>query len=225
MIGHLIKKDLRKTWTMAAAFLGFTILLCAVILPEYSAIGDGFGGSSGMMLGGLMLYMLVFGNTMNIEKYEEKHHAYSWMAQLPVSGHELVLGKYIIVLVSTVAGVAVLQVLYQVFSIISAFPYSRLAFFVFSGCACLVLNGVAYLGLFRFGYRKMRAAIMALYVLCLIGPQLLLFLRAVGGDEAELAGGLASMSPAVLVVAAFLSLVVFAATAYAAAKSASRPAA
>ena len=217
MIFHLLKKDLRKTWTMDVAFVGFTLVLCAVVLRRDYVGSSGYGSSSGLVMAGLMLYMLVFGNLMNIEKYEEKHHGYRIMAQLPVSRLDLVLSKYLIALMNAVLGVLALNVVYGLFSILAAFPAERLKFLVLSGAICLVLSGFAYLGVFAYGYRRVRSGIMALYIISLIGPQLYIFLRASSGAGSNLIELLSLVRPVAIAAVAVLALVLFAAAAVAAA--------
>ena len=186
MILHLLRKDLRKTWSMDIAFVGFSLLLCAVVLRQDYVEVSGYGSTSGLTMAWLMLYMLVFGNLMNIEKYEEKHHAYRIMAQLPISSMDLALSKYLLMLINTVLGV-------------------------------LTLNGV--FGAFKFGYRRVRSRIMALYIACLIGPQLYLFLRATSGAGSTLLESLANIRPVVIVLPAIGAVVVLSALALGASKA------
>ena len=219
MIFHLLKKDLRRTWAMILAFVGFALVLCAVVLRRDYVEGSGYGSSSGLVMAGLMLYMLVFGNLMSIEKYEEKYHGYRILAQLPVSRLDLVLSKYLLVLTSTVIGVFVLNSVYGLFSVLAAFPGERLKFLVLSGSICLVLNGFSYLGVFAYGYRRVRSAIMALYIISLAGPQLYIILQATRGVGSSLLESLSAIPPFVIPAVAVVAIGAFVGAALGAAKT------
>ena len=195
-------------WTMPLAFLAFSILLSATVLQE-DYMQEGYGSSSALIYGGLMLYMLVFGNTMNVEKYEDKHHAYRILARLPVSRSDIVAGKFILVLAGTVLGVFTLEAIFRAFSILSLWPNVRFRYLLLSGSISLILNGIAYAGVFRYGYHKIRAWIMVLYILSLLGPQLLIFLQSTRGAGTTFVDGIGAMSGAVFAVLCCVSFLVF----------------
>ncbi len=172
MIGHLIKKDLRKVWLLTLTFLVFCILMCALLFNSDDMKEIEYANTQAINLAGLLLNMLVFGNLMSVEKYEEKHNAYKMMAPLPVSAREVVAGKFVIVFLSVVFGITGIAVIYDLFGIGDLFPVLRIRYFLFTGSISLVLNGLCYVGVFRYGYHKMRAPIMGVYILVLLGPQL-----------------------------------------------------
>ena len=130
------------------------------------------------------------------------------------------MSKYLIVLMNAVLGVLALNVAYSLFSILGAFPGERLKFLVLSGSICLVLNGLAYLGVFAYGYRRVRSGIMALYIISLIGPQLYIFLRASSGVGSNLIETLSLVRPAAIVAVVVVALAAFAGAAVAAARTA-----
>ena len=183
MIAHLIKKDLRKSWLVTLMFVLFCVLVCALVFDSEVLGESDYLNTSAMNMAGILLNMLVFGNLMNVEKYEEKHNAYKMMAPLPVSARELVSGKFFVVLLSAVCGIFGVAAIYSIFGIGGAWSALRIRYLLFSGSVSLVLAGLCYLGVFRYGYHKIRAAVMGVYIVALLTPQLASFLQLVGEKE------------------------------------------
>jgi hypothetical protein len=217
MIVHLVKKDLRRVWLLTLMFIVFCVLMCAVVFDSELLRESDYTQTSAMNLAGLLLNMLLFGNLMTVEKYEEKYSAYKIVAPLPVLDWEQVVGKFLIVLLSAAFGIIAVISIYKLFGIGNSWPGLRARYLLLTGSISLVLSGLCYVGIFKFGYHKMRAPIMALYILALIGPQLASFLQLVGEKESfHVAIGEASIP----VVAGWilLSISLFAACLYASAR-------
>jgi hypothetical protein len=179
MIYHLIKKDLRKLMVVVAAFFALTIVMCATVFGADYFEENEYLDASQMILAGLMLHMLVFGNLMNVEKYEEKHNAYKMMAPLPISNLEIVTAKFLNIFLSTAFGIISILVIYKLFGIGGTWPGMKLRYLLLTGALSLGLNSACYLGVFRYGFHRFRMVIMTVYVLALIGPQLVIFLQQV----------------------------------------------
>ena len=180
MIAHLVKKDLRKTWLLASIFILFSVLMCSLVFDSEILKGSDYTNTSVMNLAGLLLNMLVFGSLMSIEKYEEKHSGYKMTAPLPVTSAEIVIGKFIVIFFAVVFGILGVLIIYRLFGIGDLRPELRLNYLLLAGSISLVLNGLSYLGIFKYGFHKVRAPIMGVYVLALIVPQLVSFLQLVG---------------------------------------------
>jgi len=218
MIWHLFRKDLRRLWVVAIVFLTMCILLCAAVFaPDYLEEND-YIDATEIVLAGLLLHMLVFGNLMNVEKYEEKQQACRILAPLPVSGFEIVAAKFLSVFLNTIVGITAISVIFGLFGVGDAWPGLKLRYLLLTGALTLVLNGVSYLGVYRFGYHRVRAGIMAVYILALAGPQILSFLHQVGGKRNFLLAVAETGVPAVLGWLAS-ALAVFAACLFASVKA------
>ncbi len=176
---HLFKKDLRRLWILVFFFLAFCVLLCAAVFAAGYLEEHEYVDATSIITAGLLLHMLVFGNLMNVEKYEEKHHAYKLMAPLPVSSVEIVASKFLSILVCVVFGVISIHIIYELFGITGAWRGIRIRYLLLTGSLTLVLNSVSYLGVFRYGFHKVRAGIMGVYILALLAPQLIVFLQQV----------------------------------------------
>jgi hypothetical protein len=161
------------------AFFGLCIVMCAAVFGGDYLEDNEYINATEMILAGLLLHMLVFGGLMSVEKYEEKHNAYRMAAPLPVLNIEIVAGKFLYIFLSAVLGIVSILIIYELFGIGGAWPGLRIRYLLLTGALSLALNGVSYLGVFKFGFHKVRAGIMAVYILALLGPQLVIFLQQV----------------------------------------------
>jgi hypothetical protein len=184
MIFALLGKDLRKMWLLAIAFAVFSIVICAVLFQEDYIRESSYGSGAALIMSGMMLYMLVFGGLMNIEKYEEKHNGYKMMAVLPLPNSILVTVKYGILFVSTLVGIVYLLIVLKAFGVMENAFGQKLNYLLICGFVGLAANGLMYVGIFKHSYHRMRAVTMVIYIGMLIGPQLLHFLLQMRGDEA-----------------------------------------
>ena len=214
MIYHLIKKDFRRLWSVIIAFFALGIIMCAAVFGEdYFEEGD-YINATEMVLAGLLLHMLVFGNLMNVEKYEEKHNGYRMMAPLPVSSYELVVAKYITIFLNAVFGIVSIYVIYELFGVGDAWPGLKIRYLLVTGALTLVLNGISDVGVFRYGFHKVRMGIMVVYILALLGPQLITFLQQVRDTRFFLLA-ISEMSISAILGCAAAAVGIFAACLYA----------
>lgn len=170
---HLIVKDLRRDIWMIAAFAAFSLglmILYRQISDDYSNAGALLDWSSLYVII-IMLIMLVYGTVMHVEKHEDKNSAYAFLRTLPISDREVVTAKFILLLFLDIIGVAYLWAAIR----LSELTYSPISilprYLITAGIVCLVFSGIIYLGIYRFGYMKMKAWIMVLYLAMLILPQ------------------------------------------------------
>jgi len=207
MIFHLFMKDLRKLVIIAVVFILFAVIMCVTLFSEGFIDDNSYLDATKMILAGLLLHMLVFGNLMNVEKYEEKHNAYRMMAPFPVSALEIVAEKFFSILVCTVFGIVSILVIYDLFGVDVAWQGLRIRYLVLTGALTLSLNAIGYLGVFKYGFHRMRPAIMVVYILAMLGPQLTVFLQQVG-ERAYFLVKIAQMSVPGVIGLAGASLVI-----------------
>ena len=84
--------------------------------------------------------------------------------------------KYGLLLFFTIIGIGYLLLVLRFFDVFMDSSVTKLKYLVINGSVGLVATGWAYIGVFRYGYYKVRALIMAVYIGLLIGPQLTHFL-------------------------------------------------
>ncbi len=183
MIAALLRKDLRKIWPLAAAFAVFSVLICAVMFQEDYILNSAYGSGSALILSGMMLYMLIFGGLMNIEKYEEKHNGYKIMSALPLPNFILSGVKFTILIFCFIIGVPYLLIILKIFAVMEGSFMLKLKYFLLSGSIGLAVNSVGYVGILKYGYNKIRVRITIVYIGLLLTPQVLHFLLLIFGND------------------------------------------
>jgi hypothetical protein len=120
--------------------------------------------------------MLVFGSVMHTEKHDEKNRIYGFLDTLPITTTQIVAAKYLLILLLDIAGIGFLYLAMKLFAIRIQPAGLPLAALVLGGNVSLVLCGLGYVGVFKWGYSRLRVVIMVMYIALLVVPQLLLFL-------------------------------------------------
>jgi hypothetical protein len=146
-----------------------------IILTSILRIALGNGQAVPLVLiSGVLIVLLVFGPLFFNEQYEEKHKGYAFLEILPVNFSEIVYAKFGLVLVTVVATVGYLLLL---FSVSKVFPNDWVlvrSYILMSGLACLFFAGLSYIGIFSLGYTKFVMIVMSLFVLLGFVPILIM---------------------------------------------------
>jgi hypothetical protein len=122
-----------------------------------------------VLISGVLVYSLVFGEIFINEQYEEKHHGYIFMKTLPVGIGEVVSAKFLRVLLSAFVfmGLTVLLITFA-----PGHPDRIVlvrSFVLFNGIVALIAAGFVFIGLFGMGYMIfLRVALSVLVLLQLI---------------------------------------------------------
>jgi uncharacterized membrane protein len=101
------------------------------------------------------LYLMVSGAISTSESDEDKNNGYKFLRILPVKDSEIVKSKFLLVLISVVLLVGYYWVLFSLFTRNPDYlALSRTAVLV-TGTIALILGGLAFLGIFKFGLSRM----------------------------------------------------------------------
>jgi hypothetical protein len=154
-------------------FIGY----CAVIFSLTAILTLILGNENAIplvLISGVLVFMLVFGPVFFNEQYEEKHKAYDFLDILPVKTSEIVLAKFGLVLVTVVATVGYLLLLFSVSKIAPDDWALVRSYILMGGVACLFLAAISYIGIFSLGYTKFAVIVMTFFVLLGFFPILIM---------------------------------------------------
>ncbi|MGD9346283.1 MAG: ABC-2 transporter permease [Candidatus Aminicenantes bacterium] len=107
-----------------------------------------------VIIGGILLFLLVFGSTLTNEQYEEKNKGYSFLDTLPVTAREIAEAKFTMVLLAVGLYVGFLVILISFSSGSQEAIILARSYVLFMGVICLILAGVNYIGIFALGFTK-----------------------------------------------------------------------
>lgn len=127
-----------------------------------------------VLISGVLVFMLVFGPVFFNEQYEEKHKGYDFLDILPVNASEIVSAKFGLVLVTVVAIVGYLLLL---FSLSQTAPNDWIlirSYILMSGVVCLFFAALSYIGIFSLGYTKFAIIVMSFFMLLGFVPILIM---------------------------------------------------
>jgi len=107
-----------------------------------------------VIIGGILVFLLVFGSTLTNEQYEEKNKGYRFLDTLPVSAREIAEAKFSLVLVAVGLCVGFLLILITLSEGAPEAIVLARSYVLFIGVICLILSGVNYIGIFALGFTK-----------------------------------------------------------------------
>lgn len=107
-----------------------------------------------VIIGGILVFLLVFGSTLTNEQYEEKNKGYRFLDTLPVTEREIAEAKFTLVLVAVGLNVGFLVILITLSEGAPEAIVLARSFVLFIGVVCLILAGVNYVGIFALGFTK-----------------------------------------------------------------------
>jgi hypothetical protein len=108
------------------------------------------------------------------EQYEEKHKGYDFLDILPVNASEIVSAKFGLVLVTVVAIVGYLLLIFSVSKVATNDWILVRSYILMSGIVCLFFAALSYIGIFSLGYTKFVMIVMSLFVLLGLVPVLIM---------------------------------------------------
>jgi len=127
-----------------------------------------------VLVSGVLLIMLVFGPVFFNEQYEEKHKGYDFLDILPVKASEIVIAKFGLVLVTVLATVGYLLLLFSVSKVVPNDWILIRSYILMGGVACLFFTALSYIGIFSLGYTKFAVIVMSFFVLLGFVPILIM---------------------------------------------------
>ena len=154
-------------------FIGY----CGLIIILTAILRMSLGKDQAVLLvliSGVLILMLVFGPVFFNEQYEEKHKGYDFLDILPVKASEIVSAKFGLVLVTVVAIVGYLLLLFSVSKVAPNDWILVRSYILMSGVVCLFFTALSYLGIFSLGYTKFAMIVMSIFVLLGFVPILIM---------------------------------------------------
>lgn len=157
--------------------MGYFIGYCGVILILTAILRVTLGNENILplvLISGVLIILAVFGPVFFNEQYEEKHKGYDFLDILPVNASEIVLAKFGLVLVTVVAIVGYLLLLFSVSKVAPNDWVLVRSYILMSGVVCLLLAAISYIGIFSLGYTKFAMIVMSFFVLLGFVPILIM---------------------------------------------------
>jgi hypothetical protein len=141
----IIKKDMLFT-------LGYLLFL-PLMLIYWFATRDALDTTAIFMISS-WIYVVTIGSMLGIEVNESKNRGYSFLATLPVSAEEIAAGKLAPVLIQVVVYTAVTYLVYPIFESSPALLDLARNWLLLNSLTALMLTGLVYWLVFRFGFEK-----------------------------------------------------------------------
>jgi len=116
------------------------------------------------------LYYIVFGSIWAHEQMEEKTKAYEFLRILPLKTGEIVAAKFSLTLLLVLAYSLGIGIFIAFIAPDPDYLNTSLMFLINNGSICLVVSGMIYLGLYRFGFIKFGKTLFLLWIAILISP-------------------------------------------------------
>ncbi len=153
----------------ALYFAGYAALIMPLMTLYFYYVRKEFSGAM-VLFQGLWLILVVEGALAVNEKAEDKTNGYDFLRTLPIKDREIVQSKFLTVLLTTVFLVVFNYILY-LFIPGSAYMYAIGAVVVlFAAIYALVLAGVSYIIIFRFGHAAFVKFIWAAMIISMVAP-------------------------------------------------------
>ena len=162
---RLVKKN-------ALYFVYYAAIIMPLMTLYFYLVRKEFSGAM-VMFQGLWLILTVEGALTVNEKTEDKSNAYDFLRILPIKDHEIVLSKFLIVLLTTIFLVALNYILYLFIpGSVHMYAIGRVVVLL-SAIYALLLAAISYIIIFRFGHPAFVKFVWAAMIISMIGPIIL----------------------------------------------------
>lgn len=147
-----------------AYFIGYVVVVVVLTATLRIILGNE-NAVPLVLISGMLVFLTVFGPVFFNEQYEEKHKAYDFLDTLPVNASEIVSAKFGLVLLTVVATVGYLLLLFAVSKVAPNDWILVRSHILMSGAVCLLLTALSYIGIFSIGYTKFVMIVMSFFML------------------------------------------------------------
>jgi hypothetical protein len=115
----------------------------------------------------------VLGALWGHENLENKTHGYSFLQTLPLGGNKIIGAKFALVFASTTLFIVYQSVMIRILTGNARLAASTWAYLVVLGSLCLILAGLAYVGIYRFGFTRFGKLLLGIWLLIFLSPMIL----------------------------------------------------
>ena len=116
------------------------------------------------------IFWIVLGAIWSQENLESKIKGYAFLSTLPITVRELVMSKFSVVLM-TISLYELFQMsTLRLFSTPSEYIPLIRSYLVLYGGICLIISGLFYLGIFKFGFIRISKFMFFLWILLFLSP-------------------------------------------------------
>jgi hypothetical protein len=153
----------------ALYFAGYAAIIMPLMTLYFYFVRKEFSGAM-VMFQGLWLILIIEGALAVNEKIEENSNVYKFLRTLPLKDHEIVLSKFLIVLLTTILLVTFNFTLYLFIpGSVHMYAIGRVVVFM-SAIYALLLAAVSYIIIFRFGHSAFTKFVWAAMIISMVGP-------------------------------------------------------
>ena len=113
---------------------------------------------------------LIMGSVWAHEQSEFKYRGYLFLRQIPVKNSDIVLSKFVLILLSTGLFTVLHALLFSSILKNPSHVVSSIQHLLVISGLCLILCGLAYVGIFRFGFYTFGKYLVISWILILVAP-------------------------------------------------------
>jgi len=119
---------------------------------------------------GIFLIWAVLGALWAHENLEHKTNGYRFLQTLPLSGQKIIGAKFVLVYVNTAVFVIYQSFMLRILTGNARLAAASWAYMAVLSSLCLVVAGLAYVGIYRFGFLRFGKVLLGLWLLLFLSP-------------------------------------------------------
>jgi hypothetical protein len=163
----------QKFSLMYVFYLGLYVIFFFPLLNYDRVTGPDTEDPSYIFYQGIFLIWVVLGALWAHENMEQKTKGYRFLRILPLGGAKIMSAKFTLVFMSTILFVAYQGTMIRILTGNSRLAAATWKYNAVLGSLCLILAGLAYLGISRFGFGTFGKLLLGLWLLFFLSPILL----------------------------------------------------
>lgn len=164
---------IKKFSVMYVFFLGLYAVLVFPLLNHDRITGPDPENPIYIFYQGVYLIWMVLGALWAHENLENKTNGYRFLQTLPLGGKKIIGAKFALVLASTTLFIVYQSVMIRILTGNALLAATTWAYMAVLGSLCLVLAGLAYVGIYRFGFTRFGKLLLGLWLLLFLSPIIL----------------------------------------------------
>ncbi len=161
---------IQKFSLMYVFYLGLYAIFFFPLLNYDRVTGPDTENPSYIFYQGIFLIWVVLGALWAHENMEQKANGYKFLKTLPLRGAKIIGAKFTLVFMSTVLFVAYQGIMIRILTGNSSLAAATWKYNAVLGSLCLILAGLAYMGIYRFGFSVFGKLLLGLWMLFFFSP-------------------------------------------------------